>query len=129
MRLLNKYPFLPAILFFVFTTFLLCLPGSEFPTGRLFSIPQLDKAVYISFFTTLCLLFSFPLKKRLNNVSKIKQWFFIICLLGISYGIAIEFIQKNWIPNRSFELLDIVADSVGCLLALLISYRKLLPAK
>ena len=129
MRLLNKYPFLPAILFFIFITVLLCLPGSEFPTGRLFSIPQLDKAIHIIFFTTLCLLFSFPIKKSVPNVAKIKQWFWIISLTGISYGIAIEFIQENWIPNRSFELLDIVADSVGCLLALLISYRKLLPAK
>jgi len=129
MRLLNKYPFLPAILFLFFISFLFCLPGNEFPTGRLFSIPNLDKAVHISFFTTLCLLFSFPLNKRLTKVSKIKQWFWIISLTGICYGIAIEFIQENWIPNRSFELLDIVADSTGCLLALLISYRKLLPSK
>lgn len=129
MRLLNKYPFLPAIVFFSLITFLFCLPGNKFPTGHLFSIPNLDKAFHISFFITLCLLFSFPLKKRFASIAKIKQWFFIICLLGISYGIAIEFIQKNWIPNRSFELLDIVADSVGCLLALLISYRKFLPAK
>ncbi len=129
MRLQNKYPFLPAIVFFAFITVLFCLPGNEFPTGRLFTIPQLDKAVHISFFTTLCLLFNFPLKKRLISVAKIKQWFWIISLSGIAYGTAIEFIQKNWIPNRSFELLDIVADSTGCLLALLISYRKLLPAK
>ena len=129
MRLLNKYPFLPAISFFAVISFLFCLPGNQFPTGRLFSIPNQDKAIHISFFTTLCLLFSFPLKKKLANVAKIKQWFWIISLTGICYGIAIEFIQKNWIPNRSFELLDIVADSVGCLLALLISYKKLLPAK
>jgi len=129
MRLLNRYPFSPAILFFVFISFLFCLPGNQFPTGRLFNIPQLDKAVHISFFTTLCLLFNFPIKKRITNVAKIKKWFWIVSLSGICYGIAIEFIQENWIPNRSFELLDIVADSTGCLFALLISYRKLLPSK
>ncbi|MCX6336115.1 MAG: VanZ family protein [Bacteroidetes bacterium] len=129
MRLLNRYPFSPAILFFAFISSLFCLPGNQFPTGQFFNIPQLDKAVHISFFATLCLLFSFPFKKSLISVPKIKQWFLIICLLGISYGIAIEFIQENWIPNRSFELLDIVADSIGCLLALGISYRKLLPTK
>ena len=70
MRLLNKYPFLPAVVFFVFITILLCLPGNKFPKAHLFNIPQLDKVVHISFFTTLCLLFSFPLKKGLQVLPK-----------------------------------------------------------
>ena len=36
-----------------------------------------------------------------------------------------EFVQKYWIPNRSFELGDIVADSAGCLLALGITLKNL----
>ena len=36
---------------------------------------------------------------------------------GIAYGTIMEFIQEAWVANRSFELLDIAADGVGCLLA------------
>jgi len=45
---------------------------------------------------------------------------------GIVYGTIMEFVQKYWIPNRSFEILDIAADSVGCLLAYLYSRRRFL---
>lgn len=31
----------------------------------------------------------------------------------IGYGIGIEFIQDAFIPDRSFELMDIVADATG----------------
>jgi hypothetical protein len=31
-----------------------------------------------------------------------------------------EFVQENWIPNRSFDVLDIAADAVGSFLVLLI---------
>ena len=34
-----------------------------------------------------------------------------------------EFIQKYFIPNRSFDVGDIVADGVGCAAGLLISLR------
>lgn len=45
--------------------------------------------------------------------------------IGIGYGIAMEFVQKYWVINRSFEKMDILADSVGCLLALAFSYFRL----
>jgi VanZ family protein len=39
------------------------------------------------------------------------------------YGIGMELVQKYLIPNRSFDLKDILADGLGCGIGLLISGR------
>jgi VanZ family protein len=31
-----------------------------------------------------------------------------------------EFVQENWIPNRSFDLLDILADTIGSIVGVFI---------
>lgn len=126
MHFFKKLTFFPAVLFFLLTLILLCLPGSSFPKQNWFSFVHLDKIIHISLFTTLCLLFNIPLKFSPLTNSKRKQWFWMICLSSIAFGIIMEFVQKFWISNRSFELMDIVADSTGCLFALWISSQKFL---
>ena len=56
-----------------------------------------------------------------NNTRKI---FFQIMILGFLYGIAMELVQKYFIPFRSFDLGDILADGVGCFLGYLISIKR-----
>lgn len=43
---------------------------------------------------------------------------------SILYGITMEFVQKEWIPNRSFEIKDILADGLGCGIAFLYALWK-----
>ncbi len=47
-----------------------------------------------------------------------------ILICGIFYGIIMEFVQKNWVPNRSFEIGDIIADTIGCFIAYLYFMKK-----
>lgn len=68
-------------------------------------------------FGMLCILFFLPLQKSSLTTEKKKNVLLIITLSGIAYGIIMEFVQKYWVPNRSFEIWDIAADSTGCLLA------------
>jgi VanZ family protein len=42
------------------------------------------------------------------------------------WGLATEFIQKYFVPGRSFDLLDFAADSTGAFLALGLSIRQFL---
>jgi len=56
-----------------------------------------------------------------NNTRKI---FFQIMILGFLYGIVMELVQKYFIPFRSFDLGDILADGVGCFLGYLISIKR-----
>ena len=105
----------------IFTQVLLSLPGSLFPGGGLFSIPNLDKIVHLFLFGGLvfcwCLYFYF--RKSPPSVSSFLMW--SIVLMVFAYGILLEFFQKNFIPNRSFDRGDIVADLVGSLIGYLVT--------
>lgn len=96
------------IIWFIITTILLCFPGHQFPTFDLFDKIQLDKIVHIFIFFGLTTLFILP-----SNSTH----YLIITLLSSFYGVLMEFIQKYFIPNRSFDIWDIAADIVGSFLA------------
>ncbi|MES2006219.1 MAG: VanZ family protein [Bacteroidota bacterium] len=115
--------FIPVIAWFVISLVLLCLPGSTIPKYPWLAQIYADKWIHIGLFGMLCLLAGLPFRASGFENPVRKKWFVRITLLGILYGILMEFVQKYWIPNRSFELLDIVADSTGCLLAYLYNSR------
>ena len=119
--------FFPAAGLLIVCTVLLCLPGSSLPSNWFFSrIPQFDKLVHITLFFLLCAFFSYPLKHSNLETNKRRKWLVIITLAVISYGIAMEFVQKYWIPNRSFEVYDILADTAGSLLAFWWGWKRFL---
>lgn len=123
MQFLKRFPYLPAVVFFLITVVLLTYPGSRFPKSHLFDIPFFDKWVHVGLFGILCFLFSIPLVYSPIPFLKKKQWFLFILLMGILYGVAMEFVQKYWAINRSFDEWDMVADSVGSFLAILVSFQ------
>jgi VanZ family protein len=77
-------------------------------------------------FGILVFLFLLPLKQAWNKIAFLKT---AITIAGIAllYGIAMEYVQKNFIPNRSFDVGDIIADGIGSFLpvAWLCRYIKL----
>lgn len=77
-------------------------------------------------FSMLCIFFAYPFRLSAFSDRKRKSYFLLIACSGIAYGVLMEFVQKYWVANRSFELWDIVADSTGCVLGLIISCRKFL---
>ncbi|MCW3116545.1 MAG: VanZ family protein [Chitinophagaceae bacterium] len=47
------------------------------------------------------------------------QQLFVLIALGSSvYGIIMEYVQKYFIPNRSFDIVDILADTIGSIAGL-----------
>lgn len=66
-------------------------------------------------FSTLVSLFYWPFKNSWQSPDFRKKAV-IISSIALAYGIIMEFIQKNYIPNRSFDVYDIVADGVGSFL-------------
>jgi VanZ family protein len=106
--------FLPAIVWFVISFILFTIPPPELPNEAIFKIPQQDKIIHIFIFFFLVYLFCRPFKLSAFPKKKITSWFFSIALYGLAYGISVEFIQKYFVPNRSYEVWDIVADAIGC---------------
>jgi VanZ family protein len=119
---LLKYVWLPAIAWLAIITLLFLLPGSALPKANL-HILFFDKWVHMLLFAILTWLFCRPFAAMPIGSAKYRIYFLLI-LVTTLYGIAIEFIQRDFITNRSFDVKDIYADAVGSLLGLLIAIFK-----
>src|SRR5712691_4324162 len=92
---------------------LLSIPGTMLPSEAHFSIPEFDKLVHISLFGGFVLSWNFYLSKRSVSSPQLLRWFFLVFILGNSFGIGMEFVQKYFIPFRDFDTVDIIADMIG----------------
>ena len=108
------HSFWPAIAGLIIATLLFCLPGQEFPEAGWLDQIHFDKVVHVGLFAMLVILWSLPLRSRVGDQGKLSRMHLGITLAYILYGVAIEFIQRDFIPHRSFDVFDIVADAVGC---------------
>ncbi len=110
--------FIPGIAWFFLVLTLICLPGDDLPQASTWmDLIHFDKCVHIGLFSMLGFLFMWPFvvapasnKKKLQTILK-------IAIAVILWGITTEFIQKYYIPKRSFDLFDWAADSAGAVLA------------
>jgi VanZ family protein len=116
----------PAIAWTIMIQVLLCLPGSALPKGGVFEIPQLDKIIHITLFGGLTFFWCYYYFLKGTAASRLKTIFFIFYLLAAADGIIMEFVQRDYIPNRSFDLADIIADMIGSSIAYGICNIKLL---
>ena len=91
------------------------MPGDEIPQISWFEKIHGDKLVHISLFFLLVIGFSFPFYNTSITIATRLHWFLCLTIIGILYGIAVEFIQKYFIPFRSFGIDDMVADAIGCI--------------
>lgn len=99
---------------------LLCLPGNSIPGKGLFSIKHLDKVAHIGLFGGFVLFWGLYAWSRKKPKSAWPYLLIGVTLLSILLGIAMEYVQLNFIPDRSFDIGDIWADTVGSLLVLII---------
>ncbi len=109
--------FLPAIGWFIFTTILLIIPGSDLPKNPFLAMIYFDKWVHIGLFGILNFLCIWGLMKRNVFSRKIFIYSTLICIF---YGIGMEFIQKFFASERSFDATDILADIAGTLVGLFV---------
>ena len=62
--------------------------------------------------------------RSITTLTEKKSILFIqVAFYFFLYGIAMEFVQKYFIPNRSFDIGDIIADGVGSIMGLIISLK------
>ncbi|MFC3160666.1 VanZ like family protein [Chryseobacterium arachidis] len=93
-------------IYWAFLTYMLLKPGEE-NHEYWFMFSGIDKALHLSIFAALgfCFIAAFP-KIRFS-------YFFQIILI---YAFLTEILQEEMGLGRSMETLDIVADTIGCLL-------------
>jgi VanZ family protein len=117
----------PALTWTTIIFILLALPGSMLPSESHFIIPYFDKYIHISIFCVFVVLWSFYYAAKPDKKSR--NIFFIIFITACLYGIAMEYVQKYFIPRRDFDVEDILADVIGSALGFIISVSILLIGK
>jgi len=89
------------------------MPGQNLP-----SIPvwNMDKWVHISFYA----VFAFLLYREYQSYQPWSTRSQIIMTLAIcgSFGLFIEYLQGNFIPNRYFDVYDLIANIIGVIVGL-----------
>jgi VanZ family protein len=110
MSLLFRRAILVAYLCFI--TILFCLPGSAFPKQSWLDQIWFDKWVHIGLFFILCYTVCWVWNGR------DKKFYLKVFCAAVLYGILIEVIQDQAIPNRSFDIGDWVADIIGSITGL-----------
>jgi VanZ family protein len=82
------------------------LPGSAFPKLGWLNDIFFDKWVHFGLFAVLLFLWRFQFPPTVG-------YSFMLLVLSVIYAFIIETIQHYYIPNRSFDLGDVVADLAG----------------
>ncbi len=101
-----------AIIWLIFISILFFLPGSALPKEDWLDKIYFDKWVHFILFTVLLFLwrFYFPVAIKYSA---------LLIVAAILYGLGVEVIQEHYIPNRSFDLGDVAADTTGAFAGLL----------
>ncbi|MEI8137257.1 MAG: VanZ family protein [Bacteroidota bacterium] len=96
------------------------MPGQYIPSANWLELLSFDKWVHAAMFFILCsLLFLVVIKYNQANYRM-----FIYFLFSASYGGLLEVMQANCFTNRSADWQDFVANSFGCIVAILF-FKKL----
>ncbi len=99
----------------IFFIFLLCsAPGHFIPSADWMDLLSVDKLVHAGLFFVLCGLFFLLVFKRQHA----RAFMLLYTLAAVLYGISLEYMQALWFSNRSFDYLDMLANTFGCALAL-----------
>lgn len=111
-HLLGQRVFFP-ILWTLITLALLCMPGSTIPGVGFFGFKHIDKVAHFILFGGFVLFWGiWAAAKTMEENRYKKNWIYLV-LISIAIGVVMEFVQINFIPNRSFDVWDIVWDAIG----------------
>jgi VanZ family protein len=100
---------------------ILCgMPPKDVDEIKMFDFPFQDKIVHFGLYFVLAELIMAVL--MLNTRLRQLRWasYAIAILSCLLYGWLIEVMQQNFFPGRSYELMDVVADTAGAVLGVLL---------
>ncbi|MFB6455695.1 VanZ family protein [Chitinophaga sp. Hz27] len=105
--------FIPAIAWLVLIMVLCTLPGRDIPTNSFFEKVHFDKFVHFGLFGGIVFFLSLAIWWQRKKISPALLLLFVV--FAAAYGLAIEFIQKYYAEGRSFDMYDVLADTIGAI--------------
>lgn len=104
---------IPAILWTLFIATSCLLPASAFKNFTFDSLLELDKLIHLILFFVFVILWALALEQRSAFTFNKK---IILLVIAIVYGIFIEYIQSVTHYGRSYELGDVIANTIGSII-------------
>ena len=83
-----------------------------------------DKWIHIGLFAIMVFLWCWSMLRIYPANKRLKIIFIRVGIGGLIYGIGMEFVQKYFIPFRSFDVGDIIADAAGCTVGVVYSISR-----
>ena len=115
------------VAFVVWTFFVLLaslIPGKALPRTDWLSLAQLDKLVHLCLYFIMYILMYASLIREFSVKWK-KGLLIIACaIFAIGYGFLMEILQANLNTGRYFDIFDVLANTIGVVLAVLIVLLK-----
>jgi VanZ family protein len=118
---LNKYTwktYIPASLWF-----LLILVGSLIPSNNIPDIQFSDKLIHVIFYAIFAFLLFLAVDQQNKKTNTLVSRWKSVLLIGVSAGAVVELIQMSFTESRSGEWLDVIANILGMLIALIIAEK------
>ncbi|GEP92320.1 VanZ like family protein [Chitinophaga terrae (ex Kim and Jung 2007)] len=103
--------YLPTVIWISVVTTLCLMPGDDVPSSSFLEKIHFDKIVHFGMFAGVVFLTGWGIFKHRKHISG--TTLIALVVFAASFGLAIEFIQKYWAIGRSFDLFDLLADSLG----------------
>ncbi len=101
-----------ALVWLIVATILHIIPGSSIPKETWLTKIRIDKWVHIAMFLVMVIVWFLALRKISTSVPP-RRILISVVLACLAYGVMMEFVQKLFVSNRSFDLWDILADAAG----------------
>ncbi len=117
---MDRKPNLLTIGWALFIMILCGIPGRDIPHFSFLEILSFDKWVHagVFFILTILAVRGFRMQKRFHALKT--HAIVIALLLCISYGGILEILQGTLFAERSADIYDFIANSFGCILAVLL---------
>jgi hypothetical protein len=123
MNLLNLRIFLP-LSFFIFISFIIYLANTadhNFAFRLIGHLPYGDKFMHALLYGVMALFLNFGLNYKHYTWLGFKVQLGAVIVLGFA---IVEEVSQYWLPSRTFDLLDLLADLVGVILFSCLTWGK-----
>ena len=117
--LLKNHSYKIAILWALIIFALCSMPGRLIPAVSWLELLSFDKWVHAGVFFVLVSLLGVSVKAHQQN----NKLFYLHFIFSVMYGGLLELLQAKVFSERSADWFDVIANSFGCLIALLLHHK------
>lgn len=110
---------LPSTIWTAFVVIISLVPSSNVNLKE-FQFEGVDKIAHFIMYTLLSLFWAIGLKRQNISVALRRNAFKVCVFGGFFLSLVVEIIQEVFIFTRHFEVLDLIANGIGCIFGIVL---------